>query len=178
MVEVALQGFSPFTLKNYQGFGPAEVQPPVGKFSPDGVTQPVGPVQETPLEYPLVQPGPVKTGRQADLNIPAQGFVRRSRIDSIRVEALVQDQAHEPGPVVEIYFFAPGLDFPQAEITLDSIPDLSGRSRFQLEDKVIEIGFPDFPELRVSNLYRESRHRAGFLYLLENDLPGIGHRER
>ena len=109
MIAIALQDLGP--LIDVVGIVlRLKVVAPVGKLTPDQVTQLVRPVEEARLEDFLVQPGAVVTGGHAHLDVVLQRFVRRRGPDAIRIKTLVQDQPLEDPLAVDQD--APGLRWP------------------------------------------------------------------
>ena len=68
-----------------------------------------------------MQPGPVKARLKGQLYIPHQRFVGRSRIDPVRIEALVQYQALKNRLAVQQYLFPEDSDFPHAKVAVHNI---------------------------------------------------------
>ena len=160
MVHVANHQIAPLGDEVAGSLDVVGIQTPARSLAPRQITQLVGPIVETLLEDLLVQTRAVEARGHREFDIALQSLVRRSRPNTVGIEALIEHQTLVVGFVVEIDLIALGVDLTHAEIGLGAIDRLA-RGILQLEHHIVKerrFGAPQLGLLDRQRNHRTRRH--------------------
>lgn len=146
MIEITPDGLAPLVQKAAEIRGVGMVEAPVGILAPDEIAEAVAVVQKPRLKDLLVKPCAVEAERHRQLNIANQRGLGGRGVNSVGVEALVEDEPLEDRFFVDEKFFAVEPHAPQPEVTFHFIA-AEGQS------DAVKPPFSDLPEVFFGQRY-------------------------
>ena len=158
VVEVPVQRLHPFRQKVLDAVRTAVVDSPVALFAPYDISHSVTVIQESFLKNLLMEPCPVEAGVHGEPDVLLQRLIGGSRIDAVRIEALVQHQPLEHGLAVDQEALPVQPDFPHAEIAVHPV-FLEGKLQ------VIQPSGARFPEVQLGQRQFQDSVPRHSLYL-------------
>ena len=121
MVEIALNALDPLGNEVRPSIGARDVETPVAVLAPNDVALAVAIVEEAGLKDLLMQSCAIESARHRALDVAQQLLVDRSGVDSVGIEALVEDESLEYALAVEIKESVLDLNRAHTEICLDLV---------------------------------------------------------
>ena len=125
------------------------IEHPVGVFIPAEIAELIRPIEEARFKDLLVQARAVEAHRHGAFDVGAQFAVIRRRIDAVRVEALIENEALEDDLPVDAHGFAVEIDVAHAEVALHTV---AGGQRNR---QVIQAAAARFPQFRRREIERQ-----------------------
>ena len=107
-------------------------------------------IQEALFKYLLVQASPVETGRLAHLNVSLQGLVARRCQNTLRVKALIENQALKKCRAIELDRLSIEAEAAQASIAGEMVDHRPIRIQ-QLDIEIVQVRIARRPRMAAPN---------------------------
>ena len=152
MVVVALDSLQPLGEEALPCGGSGNVKSPVTGLAPYEVTHMVCVIEESLLEYLLVESCAVVAHVDGALDVSLQLSIGGSGEDSVGVEALVEDKSLEYYSAVEVDLLVVDSDLTHTEVGLYAVV-------LEFEDEIIELRLEYVPEVELREVKRKKSMR-------------------
>ena len=166
VVNVALKHLRPFSSESVHGVVRAHVHAPVAVFAPDHIAFFVAVVQEKGFKDLFVKTGAVKSRRHRQINVESELIRVLCGVDSLGIEALVENETLEYVLSVEIEARFVKPDVSHSEITLDFILSKG-------QHKIVKTAVSKLPQMKLGQRHNKAECSFGVSLCLANEFPLI-----